>query len=145
MSTASDIIARVRTTVATVSGLSSDKVIRGRPNTLAEGGSPPVAWVFLDSLTSSYGPDLTSYQRDLTVGIVAVGASGSGYGTREDAALTLLDGIYAALEADTTLLGYLTIAPVLSGEVGIVASMPGVVGVEVRIQCQYQMEQGGGL
>lgn len=145
MSTAADIVARVRTTVATVSGLSSDKVIRGRPSTLAEGGSPPVAWVFMDSLVSSYGPDLTSYQRDLTVGVIAIPASSSTYAAREDAALTLLDGIYAALEADTTLAAYLTIAPVLSGEVGIAAGLTGAVAVEVRIQCQYQMEQGGGL
>lgn len=144
MSTASDIIARIAATVATVSGLSSDKVIRGIPETLTEGGSPPVCWVYLASLTSEYGPDLTSYTRVLTVHIEGVVAAASSHADREDAALTLLDGLFAALEADLTLLSYLTVAPVVEGAIDLPTTV-GMAAIGMRLECRYQHEQGGGL
>lgn len=144
MSTASNIIARIVTTAATVSGLSSDKVIRGIPETLTEGGSPPCCWVYMASLTSEYGPELTSYTRVLTVHIEGVVAAASSHADREDAALTLLDGLMAALEADTTLLGYLTVAPVVEGAVDLSTSI-GMAAVGLRLECRYMQDIGGGL
>jgi hypothetical protein len=146
MSTASTIIGRIVTTVATVSGLSSDKVIRGIPETLTEGGSPPVCWVYMpsDGLTSEHGPELTSYSRTLTVHIEAAVAAGSSHADREDAALTMLDGLMAALEADTTLLGYLTVAPVVEGAVDLSTSV-GMAAVGLRLECRYMQDIGGGI
>jgi len=96
------------------------------------------------SLTSEYGPELTSYTRVLTVHIEGVVAAASSHADREDAALTLLDGLMAALEADMTLLGYLTVAPVVEGAVDLSTSI-GMAAVGLRLECRYMQDIGGGL
>jgi hypothetical protein len=80
-----------------ISGM-TERVVIGRPATLAEGPSPPVIWLAVGDISDEHGPDLTSYQTRLTLDIVAVAVStDSSPAAREVACLDLLASIRNAV------------------------------------------------
>ena len=145
--TASLILAAAKTALEGVSGLSADRVVRGRPATLADATSPPVCWLAAGTLRSEQGPELTGYSHTLLIDIVAVPtATSSSYGDREDAALTLADGIAVAIEVDAPLAALLTVAPIVASDCHIDgAAGPGLCCVVAVIQCQWLSDSGGGI
>ena len=143
MSTASNIVAAIKTALETISGLS---VVRGRPSSLTEGPSGACVWLVAGDLTSEYGPELTGYSHTLLVDLVGVVVAGSEFGDREDAVLTLASQITQVIETSTGLVALLTVAPVVGQRVQPDAiGMPGYAALAVVVQCQWLSDSGGGL
>lgn len=98
---ATGILSAVRTALAGVTGLSSERVRRGTwQSTDALAGGGPVVWVAASTLASEYGPDLCGYKRTLMINcVLSAEAAGADFGSREDAVLDLLDLCVGAVEA----------------------------------------------
>lgn len=90
----------VVTALASVTGLSAERVIVGRPVTLGEGPTPPCVWVAVRSAQDAYGPDLTSYETTMLLDlyVFAPGTSSSA-ADREEAILDLGFSVRAAIRA----------------------------------------------
>lgn len=144
MSTATNILMAIQTALQGVSGLSSERVVRGYPG---DGPSPPCAWMAAGQLTSEPGPDLSGTTRTLRVDVWASPATdGSTHALREDACYTLLDAIVAAIEGSATLLSYLIAAPTCGATADVAgAGGPGTPLVVCIIECRYQETYGDGL
>jgi len=144
--TASTTVARIATVLAGVSGLSTERVRRGDPTGSGVEGSPPLAWLRVAGIDSSYGPDLGAMTRTVQVQVVIrAGSESDEYGTREDAVLDLLDACLAAIEADTTLRGLLRVPPrtVTSGLIDGTGTGPATAAF--AIECIYFADLGEGI
>jgi len=106
------ILSAVATRLAAINGTgvyvndlsASGRVRIGSPG-IADGTTPPCAWVGVGTLNSEHGPQLGRYKRVLVLDIEArVGADGTP-DARALAAADLLDDLCATLESDRTLGG----------------------------------------
>jgi hypothetical protein len=106
----------VVTALASVTGLSAERVIVGRPTTLGEGPTPPCVWVAVRSAQDAYGPDLTSYETTLLLDLyVLAPATSSSPANREDAILNLGFLVRAAIRALPAVSGVEMLAAPLAG------------------------------
>ena len=144
MSSASTIVAAVKTALEGVSGLNADRVVRGYPS---DGPSPPVAWVALDQISSEHGPDLSGETQTITVNAWASPASdGSTHAIREDACMDLMSAMLAAIQGSSSLLALLIAPPICASKADVQgAGGPGTPMVVVVIECRYILAYGGGL
>lgn len=147
MAKAEDIIARLAVVLASVSGLSTDRVVRGQPSGLNEGASPPVAWLYVDGpLTSTFEAELTSVLFRLSVVIIAVpNVSGSTHALKEAAALDFCDGIGTAIQGDSTLQALLYDAPQIAGALTYDVDGIGPAVVALRVDLSYILDYGSGV
>lgn len=96
----------VVTALASVTGLSAERVIVGRPATLGEGPTPPCVWVTVRSAQDAYGPDLTSYETTMMLDLyIFAPATSSNAKDRENAILDLGFSVRAAIRALPTVSG----------------------------------------
>lgn len=146
-SNATAVLNAAKSALEGVSGLSADSVVRGRPATLADATSPPCVWIAAGRLTTEPGPDLTGCSHTLLIDVVAVPtADSSSYADREDACLTLADGLSEAIENSSTLAALLSVAPIFASDSHIDgAAGPGACCVVAVIQCQWLSDSGAGL
>ena len=144
MSTASTIVAVVKTALEGVSGLSADRVVRGYPG---DGPSPPVAWVAMDQISSEHGPDLGGETQTMTINVWASPASdGSTHAIREDACMDLMSALLAAIQGSTSLLALLISPPICASKADVQgAGGPGTPLIVVVIKCKYVLDYGGGI
>lgn len=144
--TASTVVTRIATVLAGVSGLSAERVRRGDYTGSGVDMAPPLVWLRVSALESSYGPDLLALTRSMTVqGVVLAGSESDEYGVREDAILDLLDACMAAVEADTTLKGLLRV-PARTVASGLIdGTGTGPAAAAFAIECTYFDDMGVGL
>lgn len=145
---ASSVVAAFVALVDNASGLTgTGKVIRGRPPQ-GRPATVPAAYVWTDGLVSALdGEALTQFRRELTIRIV-VYAQGSSMSPadREDAALTMLDDIVAAVEADRSIAG-LVHDVILDGAAvnGDDFGLSGLLAAELEARVYWSADSGAGL
>lgn len=145
------VITKLRTSLATVTGLTGDGAVvvgippQGKPQRV------PCAYLWVESVESTTGSALSMFRRDLMARVqVYVSATTRGPETRTIAAYDMLDLVVEALEADRTLstanvpLVYdlkVSAAAVDGDEMG----MSGLLVIGAEIACWWEVESGGGL
>lgn len=148
------VLAAVRTALATINGasgyvhnLSATGRVRGGRPTASDGTSPPCAWVALGRLTSSHGPQLGRYQRNLVIDLEARAPSTADTTEeREAIAADLLDDLATAIETDRTL-GGLVLDVIVEGATldGEECGIPGIAVALVQVSVYWYADSAAGV
>lgn len=143
-STASSILAAIKSALEGVSGLSADKVVRGFPS---DSSTPPIAWVAMDQLTVEHGPELGGSSATLSVNVWASPTSdGSTHAIREDACMDLTTAMIAAMQNSATLLALLMSPPICASKADVQgAGGPGTPLIVIVVECKYLLDYGSGV
>lgn len=143
MTRAADIVAAIATAIDAISGVT---MIRGRPIDFGD-ATPPCVWVSAGKISTVQGPELTGFECQITVDVIACPAvDGSTYQLREEAALTMFSAIHVAIQNSSTLQSLLTVMPIPATDLDIgAADSSGVVVVVATVDCRFMMDNGGGL
>jgi hypothetical protein len=153
-STTKDVLTAVRTALASVTGtgaytfnLSAEHSrVFGRPTRGSE-PTPPCAWIALGAMSSSHGPQVGRYRRNVEIDILAFAPTASdSTGDRQNAGADLLDDICQAIESDRTLGGLLLDLIIESATFdGAQAGMNGTAGVRAVISGYFHANSAAGV
>jgi hypothetical protein len=153
-STTKDVVAAVRTALAAVNGAgaytynlsAAHSRVYGRPTRGSE-PTPPCAWIALGAMSSSHGPQVGRYRRNVEIDILAFAPTlEDSTEQRQNAGADLLDDICQAIESDRTLGGLLLDLIIESATFdGAQAGMTGTAGVRAVISGYFHANSAAGV